>query len=707
MDLKSIGKYTIVGKIGQGAMGEVYKALDPVLNRHVAIKTMIAAIGQDPELRQRFLREAQSAARLAHQNIVTLYDFGEDQGRVYMAMELLQGSDLKDLIKDRGLPLAAKLDLMEQVCDALAAAHALDVVHRDLKPANIHVQPNNQVKIVDFGLARLGASEMTKTGMVMGTPHYMSPEQVKGERADVRSDVFSLGAVFYELLGHHRPFDADSLHAVFFQVLEHEPAPVTEWDADLPPVLVPFLARALAKDPAKRYQHAGEMRDALRMARRAIMGEVAEDAAMATLVGAAPPSGAGEGPRVAGATALAPERRAAPRQATSSRTLPGSAATSAGAEATAVRRSPLPLVAGGVGLVLLLGGGLYLWQRGRPAAPAPTTGAPTGMELMARQLVMTKLELAQTKLEVKDYAAAAAEVQQVLQLEPGNAQALAIQKQVQGTLQQLDQAAADAREAVKSGNLEAASSALERVLTIDPQHPVAAELSKQLDGRFRSQADQARAAMKHSLEHAEQSRASTQKSFSDALTAAGEAESMFAKGEFTLAAQKFLDARDNFERARRAALQKQAPPPSVAAVPQPSQRPTTQPTSYAAAPTPAPSALPVAPSAPPGAAGDDRAAVLRVVADYERAIESKDLGLYRRLWPGLSGAQEKSLKNAFEATQQQDVRITLGTVDLKGKEAVVRLTRNDVINGKQVAPIKQTVNLVKQGEVWTIRSIGQ
>src|SRR5262245_47595494 len=438
MDLKSIGKYTIVGKIGQGAMGEVYKALDPVLNRHVAIKTMISAIGQDPELRQRFLREAQSAARLAHQNIVTLYDFGEDQGRVYMAMELLLGSDLKDLIKDRTLPLAAKLDLMEQVCDALAAAHALDVVHRDIKPANIHVQPNNQVKIVDFGLARLGASEMTKTGMVMGTPHYMSPEQVKGERADVRSDVFSLGAVFYELLGHHRPFDADSLHAVFFQVLEHEPAPVTEWDAELPSVLVPFLSRALAKDPAKRYQNAGEMRDALRVARRAITGEMAENDALAALGGGAPLSGAAAAPRVVGATALAPERGATSRAG--SKTLPGTAATAAGAEATAPRRSALPLVAGGSAVVLLLGGGIYLWQRSRTPPPATTTVAPNGVELMARQLVMTKLELAQTKLELKDYAAAAAEVQQVLQLEPGNAQALAIQKQVQGTLQQLDQA---------------------------------------------------------------------------------------------------------------------------------------------------------------------------------------------------------------------------------------------------------------------------
>ena len=248
MDLKSVGKYTIVAKIGQGAMGEVYKALDPILNRNVAIKTMTAAIGEDPEL--------------SHPNIVTLYDFGEDQGRVYMAMELLSGCDLKDLIKQKSLSLAEKLDLMEQVCDALAVAHAVDVVHRDLKPANIHVQTNNQVKIVDFGLARLGgSSDMTKTGMVMGTPHYMSPEQVRGDKADVRSDVFSLGAVFYELLGNRKAFDADSLHAVFFQVLESQPPPVSQLNADVPEVLVPFLGKALAKRPADRYQNASEMRD--------------------------------------------------------------------------------------------------------------------------------------------------------------------------------------------------------------------------------------------------------------------------------------------------------------------------------------------------------------------------------------------------------------------------------------------------------------
>ena len=226
--LDAIGKYKILEKIGQGAMGEVYKAHDPILNRFVAVKTISAELGADDQLRKRFQREAQSAARLNHPNIITVYDYGEEQGKIYMAMELLDGADLKQAIAKRSsLSLDDKLSVVDQIAEGLAFAHANEVVHRDLKPANIHLLPNGQVKIMDFGLARLGGSEMTRTGMVMGTPHYMSPEQVRGERADARSDVFALGCVFYELLTYRKPFDADSMHSVLFKVMQEEPPPVT------------------------------------------------------------------------------------------------------------------------------------------------------------------------------------------------------------------------------------------------------------------------------------------------------------------------------------------------------------------------------------------------------------------------------------------------------------------------------------------------
>ena len=253
MDFEKIGKYQIVGKIGQGAMGEVFKAHDPVLNRLVAVKTISGSPGAESDARKRFLREAQSAARLNHPNIITVYDLGEEKGRIFMAMELLEGTDLREIINSHAISdLGHKLELMEEICDGLAYAHAKQIVHRDLKPGNIHVQPSGQVKIMDFGLARLGASEMTATGTVMGTPNYMSPEQVRGEKADARSDIFSLGAVFYELLTARKAFDADSIHAVLFQVLDHDPEPVRNFAPDVPEILVAVVHRALEKDAARR-----------------------------------------------------------------------------------------------------------------------------------------------------------------------------------------------------------------------------------------------------------------------------------------------------------------------------------------------------------------------------------------------------------------------------------------------------------------------
>ena len=178
------GKYSVVAKVGQGAMGDVFKGHDPILNRHVALKTIASSLESSPDARLRFHREAQSIARLNHPNIVTVYDFGEEEGEVYMAMEFLEGRDLRQLIAEKRVPgLDQKLALIEQVCARVGFAHSKGVVHRDLKPANIHVLDNGHVKVMDFGLAKIGASSgMTQTGTVLGTPHYMSPEQVKGER---------------------------------------------------------------------------------------------------------------------------------------------------------------------------------------------------------------------------------------------------------------------------------------------------------------------------------------------------------------------------------------------------------------------------------------------------------------------------------------------------------------------------------------------
>ena len=523
-----------------------------------------------------------------------------------------------------------------------------------------------------------------------------------------------------QLLANRKAFDADSLHAVFFQVLESEPPPVSQLNQDVPEVMVPFLSKALAKKPADRYQHAGEMREALRMARRAIAGEVAEDTAMAVLQGTVveappvPPSPSGSGswkPRVQGSVALAPESMARLQ----SGTLPGGSITATGS--LPPTRSSLPLLIGGaVVLALVVGGGVVLWQR---TQPKPGT---SGVEVVTRQLVITKMDLARTKLEIKDYRAAGQEADQVLELEPGNQGALEVKAQVATVLRDLEAAAAEAREAVKAGQLDVAKKALAKVMSIDAQHPVAAELSKELDSSFRDQVDEARQAMKRSQQEAEGAQASTQKSFEKAQAAGQEAEALFGRGEFTMATSRFLNARDEFDRARKAALQKTAQDKQAQAVPPvlPSLRPSLAPST---APSSAHSSAPVQPSAPPSAAppvpqpsasaaaipppSDDQP-VRRVIADYERAIETKDIGLYKRIWPTISPAQEKALMSAFNNNKsKQDVQIKLLGVEMGAREATVRLQRTDVVDGKPIKPFNQTVTLVRQGDSWAIKSIGQ
>ena len=280
MELSQVGKYAIIGKVGAGAMGEVFRAHDPVLGRDVAIKVVLGKLSEDEGARQRFQREARAAAQLNHPNIITVYDFGEERGMAYMAMELLEGQDLRELLaKGQLRALEDKLSMMEQILDGLAFAHSKGVMHRDLKPGNVHVLPNGQIKIMDFGLARR-AQDAAASGVVMGTPYYMAPEQAQGERATARSDIFSLGAMFYEMLAGKRPFTGATIPAVLFSVVHRDPEPLGKLVPDLPTGIVAMVMRAVAKDPNARHADAGEMLRALRVAWSG--GEVAaEEAAFA------------------------------------------------------------------------------------------------------------------------------------------------------------------------------------------------------------------------------------------------------------------------------------------------------------------------------------------------------------------------------------------------------------------------------------------
>ncbi len=259
------GRYQILDEIGRGAMGVVYRARDPKIKRLVAIKC-ISINNQshhaECEFRERFRREAEAAGRISHPGIVTIFDIGEelDAHELYLVMECVNGKSLDKILEEKGrLTPDAAVRLASEVAEALDCAHEQNVVHRDLKPANILITEDGHAKIADFGVAKLNTDNLTVHGQVWGTPAFMSPEQLNGEPVDGRSDLFSLGVILYMLLTGHRPFQGNSPITVSLRVVTHEPLPVGAFDLDLPAGLDQVLARALAKDPAQRYQRGMEM----------------------------------------------------------------------------------------------------------------------------------------------------------------------------------------------------------------------------------------------------------------------------------------------------------------------------------------------------------------------------------------------------------------------------------------------------------------
>ncbi len=325
-----IGKYEISRPLGKGAMGVVYLAHDTVLERDVALKVMSANIADDPDLKQRFEREAKAVARMTHPNVVSVFDLGQHtDGSLYIAMELLKGQDLQKAVRTQPpMSLERKVGIVLQTLAGLHHAHQAGIVHRDVKPANIFLNADGSVKIMDFGVARLTTASMTGTGNVVGTADYMSPEQVKGAKVDGRSDLFSAGAVLFELLTGRRPFHADNLMAIFYKITHDEP------DYDLVPggaeydALLPILRRALAKSLDERYPNAYEFADDLRGYLAAHSTSMTGRHVLEELVGLEPPtlSPGGRGPGTgtgSGAGATLVDGDTGPRSRATSRSLSG------------------------------------------------------------------------------------------------------------------------------------------------------------------------------------------------------------------------------------------------------------------------------------------------------------------------------------------------------------------------------------------------
>jgi len=354
MPLTQLGRYKITGTLGRGAMGVVYKAYDPLIDRMVAIKTVDhASLSREEaeDFEKRFKREAKSAGRLNHPNIVTIHDVGRSDDLSYIAMEFLIGRSLREIL-DSGyeLSLLRIAEIAAQIADGLAFAHINDVVHRDIKPANIMVLDHDVVKITDFGVALLPVGGHSLDGAACGSPKYMAPEQITGQKVDGRSDIFSLGTVLYEMLAGRPAFVGDDLSAILYQVLNEAPPLPSEFYPSLPNGFDRIVARAMAKSPDKRYQNAAEMSADLRKYRRYAKQEKKRHQA---------------GSDVPHAEAPAPKHEADNGESFGTQTV---FKIVSGKRGRALRLG-IPLV-----LAVALMGGLLFWHRG----PLPDAIAPSG-----------------------------------------------------------------------------------------------------------------------------------------------------------------------------------------------------------------------------------------------------------------------------------------------------------------------------------------
>jgi len=381
------GRYEVGGILGYGGMAEVHRGLDTRLGRDVAIKMLRVDLARDATFQMRFRREAQNAASLNHPSIVAVYDTGEERepgaptAVPYIVMEYVPGRTLKELIVAEG-PVAPRdaCDITADICAALDFSHKHQIIHRDIKPGNVMITPTGEVKVMDFGIARAMASNqmtMTQTSAVIGTAQYLSPEQARGETVDARSDVYATGCVLYELMTGNPPFTGDNPVSVAYQHVREQPRLASEHNPDVPPAVDAIIMKALAKNPANRYQSAGEMRADLQRAaagRPVLAPPVMTDADRTAIIGAAPlPS---ESTRVAPAAAVAPRRKKSNALAWT-------------------------LVAFGVAAALALGVGLYLQNRGPEQVAVPSVIGKSATDATA-ELTALKFQVNPTTVPSED-----------------------------------------------------------------------------------------------------------------------------------------------------------------------------------------------------------------------------------------------------------------------------------------------------------------
>jgi serine/threonine-protein kinase len=479
---KKIDQFAVEAFIAKGAMGMVFKAFDSVLARVVALKLIPkysegglsgAELLNREEARKRLIQEAKAAGKLAHPNIVTIHAYGETDEFQYICMEYISGKTLSQLLRERGpLPVEEAIPILDQILQALEAADRENIVHRDIKPSNIMITDDNRVKVMDFGIAKLPSLSMTVTGMVLGTPYYMSPEQISGRKVDIRSDIFSLGAVFYEVLTGEKPFEAESTATLTYKIVQVDPIPPNVVNVHIPHAVARIAARALSKDPTQRYQKPSEMLREL----RALSGGAASDtktvlsspAAFEKTVLAERPESADTAPETVVADQPSENQASAPptaaRQEPREKSGPGKKKTSDETPEpptpdAARKGKPAHLTALAFLLALIFAGGLLLWYL-QGTAPdknlsrdtSPQTTQPPAKEPVTPGKAQAKPSVQSLLLEAgrkftSDPEGAQKHLEEALSLEPNNydcslalARLLAYRKDYTAAIRQYEQA---------------------------------------------------------------------------------------------------------------------------------------------------------------------------------------------------------------------------------------------------------------------------
>jgi eukaryotic-like serine/threonine-protein kinase len=739
--MQSIGRYQLLEKLGQGGMGVVYRARDTLLERIVAVKVISAPIDQNAELRERFFREARAAGKLSHRNIITIHDLGEHEGQPYLAMEYLDGQDLLGrMAAPQRLSLRRKLEIATEMCEGLDYAHVHGVVHRDIKPANIYITDGGTVKILDFGLARLVTSELTRSNMMMGTINYMAPEQIRGEKVDHRADIFSTSVVLYELLSGRRAFEAESFAATLYKILQEVPESLQQIDPTLPVEVVQIVERGLCKDRDERYQHMSEMLVDLAVYRQRLTALDSPGSGRPTPIDARTPS---EQPTMLSAVP--------PPTPISTPVPPPTGPISGAAAGGGVRNLAFLAIA----LLALSIAGVAMWKSSsRPdPAPANTTAPPRVPDAPTTDVTLTA---ALRAFEAGDFASAVRHADEVLSHDAANVQARDIRDRARTSAAKVEDGLANARALAAKGQFAEASRAALDVLAVAPGNAEAVRIRDDGAARSRSHgAEDARAQVTRSKAAARAAGAQRLAAgpYGEAVAAERDAQRLYAAGRLDEATLKFYDAMSLFRRAEttaqieqsarasaeRAAAARTAtgsapstqakplePEPArgaapTADVPQavaeaPPQRSEPVQVAPPAPPPPvvAPPAAPAAPAPTPAAPVVDSAAVARdaitdVLARYVAAVEGRDMAALKRVWPGLAGREQEALRVQFRNASRIGVEVTDPRITLSGDTAIVNFIRRYevlTVDGVSLQSSSHaTMDLRRSGSSWQIERI--